>query len=113
MSEQSPIPMILFCPQCYSQHIDAPSEQCEFTLGPSNDEPFVPAGESLQCQRAKGHEGEHLSGPDPNRFRWMNPPHKSHLCHYCGCRWRPADVETEGVEKIKTAGMLDTMFFNR
>lgn len=35
------------------------------------------------------------------------PPHKSHLCHACGCIWRPADVPTNGVEQIQTRGRKD------
>ena len=33
----------------------------------------------------------------------------SHLCHGCGNIWRPADVCTNGVESIKTAGKNDGM----
>lgn len=61
-----PINMLLWCPQCNEQHIDAPSEG------------------------------------------WNNPPHRSHLCHECGCIWRPADVATNGVAEVKTAGDADT-----
>lgn len=61
-----PINMLLWCPQCNAQHIDAPSEG------------------------------------------WDNPPHRSHLCHECGCIWRPADVPTNGVAEVKTAGDADT-----
>jgi hypothetical protein len=66
---QSPVPMILHCPACLSQHIDQPDE------------------------RTPG---------------WTNPPHRSHLCHVCGCIWRPADVATIGVAEIKTRGKADT-----
>jgi hypothetical protein len=65
----TPIPMILYCPQCHEQHVDEPDERT----------------------------------PD-----WDNPPHRSHLCHACGCIWRPADAATEGVRSIKTAGERDT-----
>lgn len=61
-----PIDMILICPRCHTQHVDAPS---------------------------KG---------------WTNPPHRSHLCLNCGWIWRPADVPTNGVEKIKTIGEKDS-----
>lgn len=64
---QVPIPMLLFCPACGTQHVDAP--------------------ESAE---------------------WTNPPHRSHLCHNCGCIWRPADVPTIGVERIETRGKADT-----
>ena len=64
-----PIRMVLYCPQCGQQHIDAPDERT----------------------------------PD-----WTNPPHRSHLCHDCGCIWRPADVPTEGVGWTETTGKADT-----
>ena len=62
-----PIPMILHCPRCGLQHVDAPEPE-------------------------KG---------------WDNPPHKSHMCHGCGCIWRPADAATAGVEHIETIGLDD------
>ncbi len=62
----APVPMVLHCPKCGAQHVDAPSPG------------------------------------------WDNPPHKSHLCHGCGCIWRPADVETTGVAAIETRGKADT-----
>lgn len=64
-----PIPMLLFCPKCGSQHIDEPDERTS---------------------------------------EWDNPPHRSHLCHACGCIWRPADVATVGVVRISSAGKADT-----
>lgn len=39
---------------------------------------------------------------------WDNPPHRSHLCHGCGHVWRPADVPTNGVAAVKTAGKNDS-----
>lgn len=39
---------------------------------------------------------------------WLNPPHRSHLCHNCECVWRPADVPTNGVDRLKTQGKGDT-----
>lgn len=41
-------------------------------------------------------------------IHWTNPPHRSHLCHGCGCIWRPADVPTNGVARIETVGKADT-----
>ena len=38
---------------------------------------------------------------------WKNEPHRSHLCAHCGYIWRPADVPTNGVEKIETKGKHD------
>lgn len=60
-----PVDMLLFCPQCFKQHIDAP------------------AGE------------------------WTNPPHRSHLCGFCGTEWRPSDHATNGVASIRTSGKND------
>lgn len=45
---------------------------------------------------------------DESKGDWANPPHKSHLCHYCGTIWRPADVYTTGVASIQTKGENDT-----
>lgn len=74
---RDPIPMILFCPTCGMQHIDAP--------------------ETDATVYSDGHESS-----------WDNPPHRSHLCHACGCIWRPADVPTTGIAKIETRGKADT-----
>jgi hypothetical protein len=78
--EPAPIDMILHCPKCGVQHIDAPEPH----------DPF-PA-----------------FGPGMDREKWTNPPHRSHLCHACGFIWRPADVATNGVAKIKTVGKADS-----
>lgn len=53
----------------------------------------------------------HLDAPEhasDGSVKWANPPHKSHLCHHCGCIWRPADVPTNGVAKTQTRGSADT-----
>lgn len=71
---QEPVDMLLFCPNCGEQHIDAPSDDAY----------------------------------DGNPPTWTNPPHRSHLCHNCGHIWRPADVPTNGVAEIKTAGKNDS-----
>lgn len=73
-----PIPMLLWCPQCHAQHVDAP------------DTP-------VECD-----------GGERSVFMWQNPPHRSHLCHACGTIWRPADVPTTGVKEISTRGNNDT-----
>lgn len=62
------INMLLFCPRCHVQHIDA---------------------------------------PDARSVDWVNPPHRSHLCHSCGTIWRPADVPTNGVARLETVGKAD------
>lgn len=48
----------------------------------------------------------HVDAPEPDKG-WSNPPHKSHLCHDCGCIWRPASVPTNGVASI-APGKADT-----
>lgn len=55
---------------------------------------------------------KHVDAPDERTPDWTNPPHKSHLCHGCGCIWRPADIPTEGVETIATVGKADTINLN-
>lgn len=77
-----PIDMILHCPACGEQHIDA-EDHCE----------ECPGGSCMCVKQAE---------------RWTNPPHRSHLCHGCGHIWRPADVPTNGVAEIKTKGKNDS-----
>lgn len=50
--------------------------------------------------------GQHVDNPDPS-IGWDNPPHRSHLCHYCAAVWRPSDSPTNGVDKISTKGTRD------
>lgn len=78
-AERAPIKMVLFCPACGEQHIDAP-------------EPAI---------------GVEPTTGDGGLVPWSNPPHRSHLCHACGHIWRPADVATEGVRAIETVGKAD------
>ena len=49
---------------------------------------------------------QHIDAPEPENG-WTNPPHKSHLCHNCGCIWRPASVATNGVAEVER-GSNDT-----
>lgn len=72
-----PIDMILHCPACHMQHVDAPGTMTSCRAGMAELPP------------------------------WTNPPHRSHLCASCGFVWRPADVPTNGVAAIKTAGKDD------
>lgn len=78
--EAAPVDMVLYCPKCGMQHVDAPE------IGYSG---IVP-------------------GPYQAHTDWSNPPHRSHLCHACGHIWRPADVPTNGVAAIKTKGANDS-----
>lgn len=84
-----PVDMILFCPQCGVQHVDAPeSRQCGWP------DCGCDGVETLPCEAA--------------HRTWTNPPHRSHLCHGCGHIWRPADVPTNGVREIETKGEHDS-----
>jgi hypothetical protein len=77
----APIDMVLYCPNCGMQHIDADESE---TLS-IDGTPYLTA-----------------------RLGWDNPPHRSHLCHGCGHIWRPADVPTNGVAAVKTKGKADS-----
>lgn len=77
-----PVDMVLHCPACGVQHVDAP----EYETDPS----MLAAGITH-----KAFDG------------WTNPPHRSHLCHACNHIWRPADVPTNGVAAVKTRGSAD------
>lgn len=77
---EEPVDMLLFCPKCHAQHIDKPDLDAGFS-------------DSIDGKARAG--------------IWTNPPHRSHLCHACGCIWRPADVPTNGVEAIQTVGKVD------
>lgn len=82
-----PIDMLLLCPNCGVQHIDA-----------------VETGTALS-----------RSGLDTltetEVVTWSNPPHRSHMCHSCGHQWRPADVATNGVAEdgVTTANYNDVV----
>lgn len=80
-----PIDMVLHCPGCGKQHIDAPEADrlCK-------DGALCSTYPCIACDR------------------WTNPPHRSHLCHGCGHIWRPADVPTNGVAAVKTCGAADS-----
>lgn len=85
-----PIPMVLHCPACGAQHIDA-AKACGYTECAHAGMCYCAAhGQPELCER------------------WDNPPHRSHLCHSCGCIWRAADVCTTGVANILTIGSADT-----
>jgi hypothetical protein len=80
----TPIDMLLFCPNCGEQHVDeAKPDVCE-TCGHSEGD--------CTCSAFTA---------------WLNPPHKSHRCAFCNHVFRPADVPTNGVLTIKTKGERD------
>lgn len=74
----APIDMVLFCPACKMQHIDAPDVVDQYPT------------------------------PEKDAAHWSNPPHRSHLCHGCGHIWRPANVPTNGVRAVKKTGKADS-----
>ncbi|WP_157659925.1 hypothetical protein [Burkholderia ubonensis] len=80
LGQSVPFDMLLFCPRCGTQHVDAPEEP---------------------------HMVDRLDESKGMR-EWSNPPHRSNLCHACGIIWRPADVATVGVAAIETRGKADT-----
>lgn len=71
----APVDMVLHCPACGTQHIDAPAPP-----------------------------EAHVHDAEP----WINPPHRTHQCGFCGLRWRPADVPTNGVAAVQTRGKHDS-----
>lgn len=96
-----PVDMLLFCPKCEAQHIDAPEPETIKECGECGLFRDIDAPD--ECSRC----GSTKRGTTGGR-RWLNPPHKSHLCHSCGTIWRPADVPTNGVARIKTKSEKDT-----
>lgn len=92
--DQTPIDMVLHCPKCGMQHIDK-----------DNYEELRIEAAELGVDR----EGERELERWIEDREWPNPPHRSHLCQNrkCGHIWRPADVPTNGVAAIKTAGTKD------
>ncbi len=82
-----PVDMILYCPTCGVQHIDAPEEMKVSIVSQGGK----PAYANL------------------DKLPWTNPPHRSHLCQACGHIWRPADVCTNGVASIATRGEKDSL----
>ena len=64
----------------------------------------APVDMLLFCPRC---HTQHIDEPDDRTPEWSNPPHRSHLCHSCGCIWRPADIATNGVASIATVGKAD------
>ena len=91
LARDNPIDMVLHCPACGMQHIDAPEP---IRMAPPEFGYMSVLGSTIQGEL--------------NPFRWKNPPHRSHLCGSCGHIWRPADVPTNGVAAIKTKGKNDS-----
>lgn len=94
----APVDMVLHCQACGLQHIDAEDR---------TPTPAVPEGVTGVFD-AEHESGARWSDGIERRPAWTNPPHRSHLCHGCGHTWRPADVPTNGVAAVKTAGRADS-----
>ena len=93
-AEPAPIDMVLHCPACGLQHIDA-----------------AVSGAMVQVPTSLGLTG--MATSFQWKEGWPNPPHRSHLCHGCNHIWRPADVPTNGVAAVKTKGKTDSPFASR
>lgn len=87
-----PIDLLLWCPNCGEDHVDAPSDSCEKC---GHNQYLHKNSECMNC-------------PCKDLVVWTNPPHKSHRCSSCNTVWRPCDVPTNGVDEIKTRGENDT-----
>jgi hypothetical protein len=73
----------------------------------------VPVDMILHCPKCGTQHIDKPFKPVPgDGEEWTNRPHRSHLCHVCGCIWRPADVPTNGVASIQTSGKDDTWFMS-
>lgn len=102
-----PIDMILHCPNCHEQHIDAPEPDicvCGHQQGHHHTDRY---GAACWTRVNYGKGGRHCRC-DGFKIAWDNPPHKSHLCHNCKTVWRPSDFATNGVAEIKTRGEKDS-----
>lgn len=93
----APIDMVLHCPACGLQHIDARDCVFDHFDPPGSETP--PDEYAERIREMQEWERTHT---------WNNPPHRSHLCRGCGHVWRPADVPTNGVAAVQTRGNADS-----
>lgn len=89
--EVEPIPMILHCPSCGTQHIDkaAPDvcQNCGCSDSQHNAEVGI-CGDGNDC--------------DCMCFTaWLNPPHRKHRCGNCNRVFQPSLLRTVGVESLE------------
>lgn len=107
LTNERPLNIVIHCPNCGMQHIDKPEpdicvcgHSSSFHLDEQEDI-------SIRCEH--GVLEEDIDCPCRGfTVAWGNPPHKTHLCHGCGTKWRPADAPTNGVEAVQTRGENDT-----
>lgn len=87
MNGTEPVALLLFCPRCEAQHVDASERDSHAWCKVCKSPPAAPCYEGCTV--------------------WQNPPHRSHKCHHCNYVWRPADVFTTGIEQLETRGAND------
>lgn len=77
----SPIDMIIHCPKCGTQHVDAP--------------------DPTKCQDC-GLDEDLCTADGRCSFNpWTNPPHKKHRCLSCNNVFKVANVPTNGVAELQ------------
>lgn len=77
-----PIPVVINCPECGLQHVDAPAP-CSLHECTHSGVCYASAnGQAEKCDR------------------WDNPPHRVHKCAGCGCLFEVASVNTVGVGSL-------------
>jgi hypothetical protein len=81
---EAPVDAVLWCPQCFEQHIDEAAPGICETCGSDQ--------QGCTCEVFT---------------QWLNPPHKSHRCGNCNHVWRPAEKATNGVRSLKSKGERD------
>lgn len=85
--------------ELYCDTVEQNRDEIELDLGKDT----VIVDMVLHCPVCKA---KHVDGADG--MGYQDVPHRSHLCHICGCIFRPADVCTRGVANTKTHGKNDT-----
>lgn len=106
----APLDMILHCPHCGVQHIDAPEpEMCKCGHHRSRHSSVAPSLAPCQVSGDSDATTEAYRGAVMCKclnftVAWDNPPHKTHLCKTadggCGKLFKPALVPTNGVKEI-------------
>lgn len=88
------VDVILFCPECKTQHIDkAEPDNCELCGKLRNQHTEI--GKVRRCE-----DGQEFTA-------WLNPPHKKHRCHECNHVWKAANIPTNGVAVLAEMEVKD------
>jgi hypothetical protein len=82
---EKPVDAVLWCPNCFEQHIDVADPMVCETCGLYGENECI-------CD---------VFNP------WLNPPHKSHRCNFCNHVWRPMNHPTNGVVALEKTGERD------